>query len=53
MNSVHLDVLSWARVGEGDGEESRISSNTTPDYTWFSGNRIITEGMTVLTPKAD
>ena len=31
--------------GEGDGEESRISSNTSPDHAWFSGNRIITEGI--------
>ena len=30
-------ILSWARVGEGDGEESRSGSNTTPDYVWFSG----------------
>ena len=34
------------RVGEGDGEESRIaSSNTSPDYARFSGYSVIPEGI--------
>ena len=32
--------------GEADGEESHIaSSHTSPDYSWFSSNRIVPEGM--------
>ena len=45
-----ISRFRFPRVGPGfeeaDDEESRIaSSNTSPDYAWFSSNRIIPEGI--------
>ena len=44
--SANSDFRVGPGLGEADGEGSHIaSSHTSPDYSWFSSNRIVPEGM--------